>query len=418
MLCAQNNHIRLSKADTHIARQLCHLSKNMFNVGLYAVRQYFFQEGRYLRYEGLYHEVKDNENYRLLATDVAQQTLKVVDRSFRSFFNLLKAKELGKVTVPVHLPRYLDKDGFFMLVIPIRSHHDFAKDDWRFTVPTSRTFRREHGTITVDIPERLREKSIKEIRILPRYGGRIFEASYIYEAGHHALLHESEHALGIDLGLDNLAACVSTTDESFLIDGRWLKSANQWYNKRIAELRSMKDKQGLKGLTNQEAHILYKRANRVKDALAKAARYIVNFCIERNITTIVVGYNPTLKQGVNMGHRNNQSFTNIPIFTLRRKLKSLCDRCGLLCLEQEESYTSKASFLDDDPVPVYNADNPQEYAFSGTRTKRGLYRSKNGIFVNADANGAANILRKSKHNVLLENRVSRGCLAHPKRITL
>lgn len=418
MLIAQNNRIRLSKTDAEIARKLCRLSKNMFNVGLYAVRQYYFQERRYLRYEGVYHLVKTNENYQLLATDIAQQTLKVVDRSFRSFFNLLKAKSLGRITTDVNIPAYLDKDGYFMLVIPIRSRHDFAKYDWQFTIPTSRAFRRAHGTFTVSIPERLRGMAIKEIRIVPRYDGRIFEASYICDIGETPPLRESEHALGIDLGLDNLATCVSTTDESFIIDGRWLKSANQWYNKRISELRSAKDKQGIKGLTAQETHILYKRANRVRDYLNKAVRYVVDFCLDRDISTVIVGYNPTLKQDVNMGRRNNQSFTNIPIFTFRRKLQSLCERHGLLCLEQEESYTSKASFLDRDPVPTYNLDNPQEYAFSGKRPKRGIYRTKDGYRINADANAAANILRKSKHNVLLENRVSRGCLAHPKRIKL
>jgi putative transposase len=143
---------------------------------------------------------------------------------------------------------------------------------------------------------------------------------------------------------------------------------------------------------------------------------VVNWCRSNGISKIVIGYNPDLKQGVNMGKRNNQKFTQIPIFTFKRKLESLCERYGIEVIEQEESYTSKASALDGDTLPTWNADNPQTRKFSGKRVKRGLYRTAKGWLVNADANGALNILRK--HTSKLDEFLGqfRGCLAQPVRV--
>jgi IS605 OrfB family transposase len=200
--------------------------------------------------------------------------------------------------------------------------------------------------------------------------------------------------MGIDLGMDNLAACVTTKQASFVIDGKRLKSVNQWFNKRSSQLQSEKDKQGIKGFTEQQYKITDRRHHRVRDYLNKAARYIINHCIKQEIGKVVVGYNPGMKQDSHMGTRNNQNFVQVPIFTLRLKLKSLCERYGITFVEQEESYTSKSSFVDGDPIPVYNADNPVEFKGSGKRINRGLYRTKKGWLINADINGAANILKK------------------------
>jgi IS605 OrfB family transposase len=355
-----------------------------------------------------------------LATDIAQQTLKIVDRSFRSFFKLLQMKQHGEYTAKVNIPNYLPKDGHFLLVIPIRSR-DWAKmpsSGWMLTVPMSRQFRREYGAVSFEIPERLRDKTVKEIRILPKLGARVFDVSYVYEAEPDPQVEQTKNLLGIDFGLENLATIVSSTGKSFIIDGRRLKSINHWYNKENARLQSEKDRQDIKGLTNQQAAILDKRNHRVNDYLNKAARYIVNWCRGNQISKIVVGYNPDLKQSVNLGKRNNQNFTQIPIFTLNRKLQSRCERCGIEVVEQEESYTSKASFLDGDAVPTWNADNPVQYTFSGKRIKRGLYRTAKGWLVNADANGAANVLIKHLKSSLDELRfgLGRSALAAPLRV--
>ncbi len=335
-------------------------------------------------------------------------------------------RKQGTYQEKVNLPRYLPKDGYFPLIIPIRARHDFKRDDWKFKIPTSRQYTREHCSVYITVPPNLREYRIKEIRILPKQKGKFLDAAFIYESSDEQIpptpLNKGDaegggiEAISIDLGLNNLATVVSTTNKSFIIDGRWLKSKNQWFNKRRAKLVHHKDKQGIKHLTKQEALLSYRRKNQVNDYLNKAARYIINFCLTRKIGTIVVGYNPTLKQNSNMGKRNNQNFVQIPIFTLRAKLESLCKRYGLSYVEQEESYTSKASSLDRDDIPVYNADNPSQKKFSGRRIKRGLYKTKVGHLINADCNGSLNIGFKSKHKGF--GRVSRVCLTQPVRVQI
>jgi IS605 OrfB family transposase len=277
--------------------------------------------------------------------------------------------------------------------------------DGKFPVPLSRDFKRQvGGNVILEIPERLRGKRIKEIRIYPKYKARAFDVTYIYESedvkaqvNPESMIGEagrSVASMGIDLGMDNLAACVTTKQASFVIDGKRLKSVNQWFNKRSSQLQSEKDKQGIKGFTEQQYKITDRRHHRVRDYLNKAARHIINHCIKQEIGKVVVGYNPGMKQDSHMGTRNNQNFVQVPIFTLRLKLKSLCERYGITFVEQEESYTSKSSFVDGDPIPVYNADNPVEFKGSGKRIKRGLYRTQEGWLINADINGAANILKK------------------------
>jgi len=419
MLLTQTNRLHLSAEEAQTLRTLCRLSKNLYNVGLYTLRQYFFTERKHLRYEAAYHHCKTNENYKLLATDIGQQTLKVVDRAFQSFFGLLEAKRIGTFSAKVSIPRYLDKEGYFALIIPIRARQVFK--DWKFPIPLSRNFKRQAGgNATLEIPERLRGKRIKEIRIYPKYNARFFEVTYIYESDDVPAQAEPGKMMSVDLGMDNLAACVTTKQTSFVVDGKRLKSINQWFNKRNSQLQSEKDKQGIKGFTEQQSRITDRRNRRVRDYLNKAARYIINHCINQGIGKIVVGYNPGMKQDSHMGTRNNQNFVQVPIFALRLKLKSLCERYGITFVEQEESYTSKSSFVDSDPIPLYNADNPIEFRGSGKRVKRGLYQTKNGWLINSDINGAANILRKHLESSQNELRfgLGRGCLAQPLRVKI
>ena len=138
------------------------------------------------------------------------------------------------------------------------------------------------------------------------------------------------------------------------------------------------------------------------------------WCITQQVGTLIIGVNPGWKQNIKIGKRNNQNFVPIPFYSLRFKLSALCERYCIEYVEQEESYTSKASALDSDDIPTYNPDNPAKPRFSGKRVKRGLYRSQSGHLVNADCNGSWNIGRKSKHKGF--TRVSRGVLAAPLRV--
>ncbi len=412
MYLTQKNQIRGLKADEfETLKELCRLSKNLYNVGLYTVRQYYFQERKHLRYESNYHYCKGNENYKLLGTEIAQQTLKVVDRAFRGFYGLVNAVKSGTYNSQVKLPHYLPKEGYFSLIVP-----RVKVKDGKFRVPMSNVFKAGHGEIWIPFPARLNPDTLKEVRIHPKYNGRFFEVEFISEVEETPIENVADSAIGIDLGLDNLATCVDTNGASFILDGKPLKSFNQWFNKENARLQSIKDLQKIKGTTERQARLAINRNAKVRDYLNKAARYVVNHCIKQSIGKLVVGFNIEMKQSINIGSRHNQNFVQIPHSSFRFKLKALCERHGIKYIEQEESYTSKASFLDGDPIPVFDLDHPKEHKFSGKRVRRGLYRTEHNLLVNADCNGAANILKKSKHNVL--SGVSSGCLAQPLRVKI
>ena len=411
MYATQKNQLRrLSKQEFYALSALCRLSKNLFNVALYECRQYFFQERKRLSYESNYHICKMNENYRLLNTDIAQQTMRVVDRSMKSFLGLLQAISIGRCDQRPQLPKYLPKDGYFPLIIP-----RIKLKERIFAIPMSREFKKEYGEVKIQLPERLKDKKIKEVRIHPKYSARWFEIEYIYVDETVETFVAPERAIALDLGVDNLCACIDTDGHQFLIDGKRLKSINQWYNKQNAYLTSVKDKQGMKSFTTRQARLYQWRNNCVRDYLNKAAKVIIDHCLEHQIGKLIVGYNPGIKQEINIGRSNNQNFVQIPFWQLRRKLEALCSRYGIEYLEQEESYTSKASFYDQDEIPIYNADNPTKHKFSGRRVKRGLYRTKDKHLVSSDINASANILAKCMHGLPWE-RVSSGFLANPLRI--
>jgi putative transposase len=427
MYATQKNQLRrLSQQEFNTLSALCRLSKNLFNVALFECRQYFFAERKRLTYESNYYLCKSNENYRLLNTDIAQQTMRVVDRSMKSFLGLPKAISIGSCNQKPKLPNYLPKEGYFPLIIPRIK----LREDGTFAVPMSQQFKREYGEVRISLPERLKDKEIKEVRIHPKYSARWFEIEYIYKDEKVETFVDSDKAIAIDLGVDNLCACIDTDGHQFLIDGKKLKSINQWYNKRNAQLQSAKDKQGIKSFTHKQARLYQWRNNCVRDYLNKAARLIIDHCLKYQIGKLIVGYNPGIKQEINIGKSNNQNFVQIPFWQLRRKLEALCSRYGITYQEQEESYTSKASFYDRDIIPVYNADNPSQHKFSGRRIKRGLYRTKNKHLCNSDINGSANILVKCIHRLLMTRgsrlprtremsvweRVSSGFLANPLRI--
>ena len=323
---------------------------------------------------------------------MAQQILKEVDGSFKSFFGLLKLAKKGKYSFrDCKLPHYLPKDGFTTLVI------GFVRlNENKLILPYSHTFKKTHKPTTIKIPPILADKDIKEIRIIPKSGARFFEIQYTYETECIQRNLNKNNALALDLGVNNFVTAVSSEGKSFIIDGRKLKSVNQWFNKENARLQSIKDRQGDKRRTTNRQKILADKRNRqVNDYMSKTARKIIDYCISHDIGTLVIGYNETFQRDSDMNKRNNQNFVNIPYGKLRSKLEYLCELNGIVFVKQEESYTSKASFWDNDAIPVYNADNPKSYHFSGKRVQRGLYRTADGTLFNADVNGALNIMKKS-----------------------
>ena len=408
MYLTQINMIRgLTKAEYFQLRELCFFSNCLYNVALYNIRQQFFKDKTYLRFECNYRECKENDNYKLLQSNMAQQTLRAVDFAFKSFFG-----SVGKVK-SARPPRYRKKGGLYNLII---TGNSISIRDEYLTVPQSRTYKSvlNNHRIKIKVPERLIGKNIKEVKIIPLYKGRAFKIAYCYEVAEQDLQLNRDNALAIDIGLDNLATCLTNFGTSFIMDGRKIKHINRNWNKRRAYLQSILMKQGRYSSRLLE-RITLKRNNRINDCLKKTARYIVNFCIANDIGTLICGYNPDFKRGINLGAKVNQQFTQISFGMLRRQLESLCVRYRMNYIEQEESYTSKASFLDLDEIPIYDAEKPYTGTFSGKRIKRGLYKSKSGRLLNADVNGAANILRKSKQRLDLE-RLCVGFLDNPLRI--
>lgn len=417
MYRTQSNVIRsLSKEEYKMLSEMCQYSNNLYNVALYNIRQYFFQEKRFLRYEENYHVCKVNENYKLLQASISQQILRVVDRSFKSFFRLIKKAKSGEYSFKdINLPHYREKGGLFNLIL---STNAISIKNGFLTIPMSREFSKAHSgkKIRVPFPSRLEGKAIKEVRICPDRRGTHFRIQYCYEQEKEPADVDQKKVLSIDIGLENLASCITNTGTSFIMDGRKLKSINQYWNKRKARLQSIVAKQGL-NTTKQIIQLTRKRNNRAKDYIRKTARYIIDYCINQKIGTVVCGYNKEFKQRVNLGKVTNQQFTQISFGNLRETLANLCEKYCIQYIEQEESYTSKASCLDLDDIPIYMPEQPFTGEFSGKRIKRGLYRFSDGRIANADINGAANILRKSKQNFNFEE-LCKGLLASPLRIRL
>ena len=389
----------LSKGDYRSIKELCHIAKNLTNQAIYNIRQHYFAEGKYLNYEKNYALLKSSDNYRTLNSNMAQQILKEVDGSFKSFFGLLKKAKQGKHALKdCRLPRYLPKDGYTTLVIGfVRLKGN------KLILPYSNSFRKTHKAVEITIPPILLDKKVKEIHIIPKADARFFEIQYIYEAECIQRNLNTTNALALDLGINNLVTGLSSKGETFIIDGRRQKSINQWFNKKNARLQSIKDKQnyGRKPTNRQKA----------------LARGVIDYCIDHDVGTLVVGYNETFHKDSNIGRRNNQTFVNIPYGKLRDKLEYLCELNGIILVMQEESYTSKASFWDKDVIPVYKSDDTEEYHFSGKRIHRGQYRTASGQVLNADVNGALNIMRKSSVvdvNILY----SRGEVDTPIRIRI
>jgi len=404
---------KLSKYEYDTLLELCRYAKDLYNEALYNIRQCFFKESRYLNYYENYGLLKNSDNYKMLNSNMAQQILKEVDGSFRSFLSLLKLKKERRYNDIIRIPSYLKKDGYYTLIV------GFVRlSENRLLLPFSNSFRKTHKKMEIKVPPILFGKKVKEIKIIPKSDGRFFEIQYTYEAGLDIKEElDFNKALSIDFGINNLATCVSDEGRSFILDGKKLKSINQWFNKNNTRLQSIKEKQHISFKTRQQSSLERNHNNRINDHISKCARHIINYCLNNKIGNIVIGYDPTLQKQSNIGRINNQNFVTIPFGKLKDKLEYLSEYYGIHLIKQEESYTSKASFFDRDDIPVYNDDNPKEYSFSGVRVKRGLYKTSTNQYLNADINGALNILKKSSV-VSLTALYSRGHVDSPLRIRL
>ena len=409
MYLTQKNHLRVDKKTYKILRTLTHLSKSLYNLTLYTVKQHYELNGTFLPYVKAYHLVKDSEPYKLLPSQAAQQTMKIVERNFRSFFHVLNERKKGNYNRPVRPPKYLPKDDHFILILPYQSFR--IKGD-KIILSLGRNFAKKYGVkhLEFTLPKNVRGHRIKEVRILPRYNALWFEVEYVYEVEPEMRELDYSKYLAIDLGLDNFATCVSTTGTAFIIEGRGMKSFNRWWNREKARLQSQYDGQNIK-FGKKMAWLLKRRKNVINDFMNKAISYIVRYCLENRIGNIVIGELKGIKQNGNLGKRNNQNFQFIPYGLFKRKLKAKCERYGVNYIEVDEAYTSKVNALALEPIE-------RREKYLGSRVKRGLFQSSTGVLINADVNGALNILRKVAGDSPVRVIAGSGRVNRPVRVRL
>ena len=247
----------------------------------------------------------------------------------------------------------------------------------------------------IKLPKPLVSKTIKQIEIIPK--PRAFHAVFVYEDPTPVpQVPATNHVLAIDLGLNNLATCVTNgVIPPLIIDGRRLKSINAYYHKRKAKLQTQLARQGLKRSRRLQRLTDWRNAA-VTDYLHRASHQVVTTCVNHDIATVVVGDITQSLKRIELGKRTNQNFVNHSLGQFIEQLRYKLGSYGITLQVTDESYTSKASFVDGDTLPKkYNPQRKQPLTFSGKRIKRGLYRSQAGTLVNADVNGAYNILRKA-----------------------
>ncbi len=393
-----------------ILEYICSESNKLINCGIYLCRQMFFKANHFLSKYDLDKRLKNNPHFKALRSACAQQTLHGVVESFNSYKKLIRMYKRGELTNKPKLPKYRKKGGLAVVSYPKR----WVKlTDGHLQFSLGKQVKAWFGidSFTLPMPTNLSFNAIKEFRFIPRNNS--FYLEFVYEQSEVKQVEQSEHILGIDPGLNNWLTCVSTTGKSFIIDGKKVKSQNQWYNKQVAQLKTGKEQ----GYWDEHlASITEKRNRQMRDNVNKAARFIINWCLKNKVSTIVFGWNQRHKDSINMGKKNNQSFVQIPTAKLKSTAQ-LCEQHGIEFIETEESYTSKASFLDSDILPTFG-EKPIGWTSSGKRVQRGLFRGSRGQLINADCNGAANIIRKSKVSTQHLAKVVRGVLSLPHRYFL
>lgn len=388
---------------------ICSEANKLSNQGIYYARQWYLKTGKFVSKFDLNYQIKSSKHFQALAAQAAQQVLGSVFESFKSYKGLVKAYRKGEIADKPRLPNYRTKGGLAVVTYPKQA---IRLGEGVIKIPLGLIVKAWFGidTIVIPMPSNLDFSEIREVRIVPR--NQCFYAEFVYRLPSISVDVDPANVLGVDPGLNNWLTCVSNVGTGFIVDGLQLKAANNWYNKQIANIKEDKP-QGF--WSNKLVAITEKRNRQMRDAVNKAARLVVDHCIENRIGLIVFGWNKGQRQELNLGSKTNQKFVQIPTARLKDRIVQLCEQYGIQFVETEESYTSKASFLDQDELPTFG-EKPEGWKSSGKRTKRGLFRTANNQYINADCNGAANILRKVATTLGLDlSGVNMGSLTTPKR---
>jgi putative transposase len=378
--------------------ELSFKSKNLYNSCLYAIRQHYFDTKKYLNYNSVNRLFIDSnqENYIELPRKVSNHILQQVDKSFKSFFNLLKVK--NKLKGNPKIPKYKDK---------FKGRNILSYELGAISVKELKNDMIKLSGTNILIPfKNINKGKLKEVRIVPCLLS--YKIEIIYEVKEKELKQNNNY-IGIDFGINNICAVTNNIGkEFFIINGKSIKSINQYYNKRLAELKSNLPKDVF--TSRKIRRLTEKRNNKIHCEIHKLTKYIVNYCETHNISKIIIGYNKDWKNESNMGNVNNQKFIQIPFLELINTLKYKARLEGIDMELTEESYTSKCSFFDDEIMKHHDV-------YKGRRIKRGLFKINDNLNINADINGSLNIIRKVVHEFNF-NEVNRGFAVNPMKVFL
>jgi len=389
-------------------------SKNLYNAALYEIRQHYIFVGKYLTYNQMDKLMQKHEAYRALPRKVSQQVLKLLDKNFQSYFAALRAYEEDpyKFLGRPKLPGYKDKkEGRNVLVYTIQA---ISQKSLRVGII-------KPSQLGIEI--RTRQRNIDQVRIVPKKS-----ECYVVEVVYTQDEEQKEVSLSlvaaVDIGVNNLVALTSNK-RGFaprLVNGRPIKSINQCYNKQISKLQK---RMSSNHHTSRELErVAAKGTRRIDYSMHTASRRIIDLLVREGIGTLVIGKNPNWKQESPMRKKDNQHFVQISHARFIDMLTYKAKLVGIYVLLQEESYTSKASLLDLDHIPVYGKEGETKPVFSGKRVSRGMYQSKSGQEINADVNGSGNIMRKALPNAILAhgigdaNGMFESLVVHPERIVV
>lgn len=388
--------------------ELAFKSKNLYNAANYIIRQSFVYGWGYINYNEINRLMKSHQAYKELPAKVSQQILMILDKNWKSFFEAVKAykNEPTRFTGRPKLPKYKDKaKGRNILVYTVQAIS--SKQLKKGIIKLSGT--------NILIKTFVKPEQLCQVRVVPKCDSYVIEV--IYNACNQpesTVANQKELVASIDLGLNNLVALTSNQPGfvPLLINGRPLKSINQFYNKRKAQLQSQL--KGNRSCSSRIQRLTRCRQQKVDNYLHHTSRQIINLLESQKIRTLVIGKNLQWKNEINFGKKTNQNFVSIPHTRLIEMLKYKAELLGIKVIEQEESYTSQSNFLSLDPIPVYGNIGAQDVTFSGKRIKRGLYKTSSGQLINADVNGSYNILRKAIPNAFSDGIGS--CVAQPRRV--
>ena len=389
---------------------LCSISKKLYNRANWYIRQDFFDLENWLRYKDLNFMLKHLKHYKLLKAQTSQQILKTLDENWKSFFNALKEwkQNRKKFNGKPKPPKYKKDCGNFL----IYTNQNSKIRNNKIILTMSKLFKETYSEfripVEISIPNNKNKnfEQYQQIRILPR--NNFYEIEIVYKKDAKKSDLNQEKYLSVDFGLNNLITTVENGNvKPIIISGRILKSINRQWNKRKSRLYSIKDKQKLKW-TNRLDCITINRNSVITDYLHKSAQLLIGHCLKNQIGHICLGKLENIKQNIRMGKRNNQNFVNIPIQKLKQMITYKAELVGIKVHEVDESYTSKSSSLDLEPIQKHKK-------YIGNRIKRGLFRGSNYL-LNADVNGVLNILRKVVGDGFIKNLSDRGCWFQPVRI--